>query len=143
MEGKIQTKPLKLWSKDFILLTSSNRLLYLALQMMVLALPVYVVGTLHGTSFTAGIVISVFALAAVVARTYKCVPSSFSIYSETSPSLRGSIPIELKRSLLLFSDRIVRLREVGTASYSNGSDGVSIGYGQWCLSNVCGRNYIR
>ncbi|MCQ6280762.1 MFS transporter [Bacillus sp. EB600] len=70
MGGKIQTKPLKLWSKDFILLTSSNMLLYLALQMIVPALPVYVVGTLHGTSFTAGIVISVFALAAVVTRTF-------------------------------------------------------------------------
>ena len=86
MEGKIQTKPLKLWSKDFILLTSSNRLLYLALQMMVLALPVYVVGTLHGTSFTAGIVISVFALAAVVTRTYKCVHPILHI-SETYPTL--------------------------------------------------------
>jgi MFS family permease len=70
MEGKISTNPSKLWSKDFIMLTLSNMLLYLALQMMVPALPVYVVGTLHGTSFTAGIIISVFALAAVVTRTF-------------------------------------------------------------------------
>ncbi|MEH6904731.1 hypothetical protein [Neobacillus drentensis] len=45
-----------------------------------------------------------------------------------------SVVIIRQGLLLLFSDRITRLRGAGTASCSNGSDGVSIGQGQWYLS---------
>jgi hypothetical protein len=49
-----------------------------------------------------------------------------------------SVVIIRQGLLLLFSDRIARLREAGTASCRNGLVGVSIGYGQWGLSR-----YIR
>lgn len=40
----------------------------------------------------------------------------------------------MRQGLSAVYDWIARLREVGTTSSSNGSVGVSIGYGQWCLS---------
>lgn len=58
----------KLWTKEFILLTLSNFLLFLNLQMVISPLPAYVKSTFHADNTTISLVISLFALAAVLAR---------------------------------------------------------------------------
>ncbi|SCW44917.1 Predicted arabinose efflux permease, MFS family [Paenibacillus tianmuensis] len=58
----------KLWTRDFVLLTISNLFLYLNLQMITPALPAYVIERFGAGQWTVSLVISVFALAAIVTR---------------------------------------------------------------------------
>ncbi|MGD8189922.1 MFS transporter [Brevibacillus ginsengisoli] len=58
----------KLWTKEFILLTLSNFLLFLNLQMVISPLPAYVKSTFQADNTIISLVISLFALAAVLAR---------------------------------------------------------------------------
>ncbi|WP_035351498.1 MFS transporter [Fictibacillus gelatini] len=58
----------KLWTKNFIILTICNLLLFLNIQMITPAVPAYVKDAFHSNDFTVSIVISVFAFAAIVAR---------------------------------------------------------------------------
>jgi MFS family permease len=60
----------KLWTKDFVLLTICNLLLFMNLQMMTPAFPAYVSGRFHANDFTVSLVISLFALSAIVARLF-------------------------------------------------------------------------
>lgn len=59
----------KLWNKDFILIVSINFLMYLGFQMLHPTLPVYV-QKLGGSDATAGLVLGVFALSAVITRIF-------------------------------------------------------------------------
>ncbi|KPV58272.1 MFS transporter [Paenibacillus sp. A3] len=58
----------KLWTRDFVLLTVSNLFLYLNLQMITPALPAYVTERFAASQWTVSLVISLFALAAIVTR---------------------------------------------------------------------------
>lgn len=58
----------KLWTRDFVLLTVSNLFLYLNLQMITPALPAYVTERFGASQWTVSLVISLFALAAIVTR---------------------------------------------------------------------------
>ncbi|MED4604447.1 MFS transporter [Paenibacillus validus] len=60
----------KLWTRDFILLTVSNLLLYLNLQMITPALPAYVSDAFGADQWAVSLVISLFALSAIVARLF-------------------------------------------------------------------------
>ncbi|MEK8132198.1 MFS transporter [Paenibacillus filicis] len=60
----------RLWTRDFILLTLSNLLLYLNLQMITPALPSYVTDAFGANQFDVGLVISLFALTAIIARIF-------------------------------------------------------------------------
>ncbi|WP_159885142.1 MFS transporter [Paenibacillus puerhi] len=63
------TKP-RLWTRGFILLTLSNMLLYLNLQMITPVLPSYVTEAFGANEFAVSLVISLFALTAIVARLF-------------------------------------------------------------------------
>ncbi|RNB57867.1 MFS transporter [Brevibacillus gelatini] len=60
----------KLWTKDFVLLTLCNTLLFLAIQMQTPTFPAYVKQTYQANDFVVSLVISLFCLAAVVARAF-------------------------------------------------------------------------
>lgn len=60
----------KLWTKKFVLLTLCNLLLFLNLQMMTPSFPAYVTERFHASDFTVSLVISLFALSAVIARIF-------------------------------------------------------------------------
>lgn len=60
----------KLWTRDFVLLTVSNLFLYLNLQMITPALPAYVTERFGAGQWTVSLVISLFALAAIVTRIF-------------------------------------------------------------------------
>ncbi|XOK60062.1 MFS transporter [Paenibacillus elgii] len=58
----------KLWTRDFVLLTVSNLFLYLNLQMITPSLPAYVTEQFGAGQWTVSLVISLFALSAIVTR---------------------------------------------------------------------------
>ncbi|GLI06029.1 MFS transporter [Paenibacillus tyrfis] len=58
----------KLWTRDFVLLTVSNLFLYLNLQMITPSLPAYVTERFGAGQWTVSLVISLFALSAIVTR---------------------------------------------------------------------------
>ncbi|MFD2368571.1 MFS transporter [Brevibacillus sp. GCM10020057] len=58
----------KLWSKDFVLITLSNFMLFLTIQMQLPTFPAYAKETYLANDFVAGLTASFFALGAVVAR---------------------------------------------------------------------------
>ncbi|EJL39168.1 MFS transporter [Brevibacillus agri] len=58
----------KLWTKDFVLLTVCNMLLFLTIQMQTPTFPAYVKQAYQANDFVVSLVISLFSLAAVVAR---------------------------------------------------------------------------
>lgn len=60
----------KLWTRDFVLLTVSNLFLYLNLQMITPALPAYVTERFGAGQWTVSLVISLFALSAIVTRIF-------------------------------------------------------------------------
>ncbi|MBU8715304.1 MFS transporter [Brevibacillus parabrevis] len=60
----------KLWTKDFVLLTVCNLLLFLTIQMQTPTFPAYVKQTYQANDFVVSLVISLFSLAAVVARVF-------------------------------------------------------------------------
>ncbi|MCZ8512505.1 MFS transporter [Paenibacillus filicis] len=59
-----------LWTKSFILLTLCNLCIYMNIQMITPSLPAYVAGTLGGGGMTVSLVISLFALSAIVTRLF-------------------------------------------------------------------------
>lgn len=60
----------KLWTKDFVLLTVCNLLLFITIQMQTPTFPAYVKQTYQADDFVVSLVISLFCLAAVVARVF-------------------------------------------------------------------------
>ncbi|MDF2683218.1 MAG: conserved hypothetical rane protein [Brevibacillus sp.] len=60
----------KLWSKDFVLITVSNLLLFLIVQMQLPTFPTYAKENYLANDFVAGLTASFFALGAVVARIF-------------------------------------------------------------------------
>ncbi|QRG68237.1 MFS transporter [Brevibacillus choshinensis] len=60
----------KLWSKDFVLITVSNLLLFLIIQMQLPTFPTYAKETYLANDFMAGLTASFFALGAIVARIF-------------------------------------------------------------------------
>lgn len=58
----------KLWSKDFVLITVSNLLLFLIVQMQLPTFPTYAKETYLANDFVSGLTASFFALGAIVAR---------------------------------------------------------------------------
>lgn len=62
------TNTTRLWTKAFILFSVSNLLLYLNLQMVTPSLPTFVASELKGSDLAVSVMISAFALGAVVTR---------------------------------------------------------------------------
>ncbi|MCM3783049.1 MFS transporter [Neobacillus mesonae] len=60
----------KLWTKEFIILTLCNFLLFLQLHMIVSTLPAYVKGEFNASSFQVSLFTTLFALSAILARVY-------------------------------------------------------------------------
>lgn len=58
----------KLWSKNFILITLSSLLVFLNLHMMLPSFPSYVKTAFQANDFTVSLVVSLFALSAILAR---------------------------------------------------------------------------
>ncbi|MDM5339855.1 MFS transporter [Fictibacillus enclensis] len=58
----------KLWSKEFILITLCNLLLFLNLQMLLPSFPVYTKDAFNASDFTVSLVTSLFALSAIATR---------------------------------------------------------------------------
>lgn len=67
MNGETQEK---LWTKDFILITISNLLLFSTVQMQATTLPSYVKETYHSNDFIASLVITLFNICAILSRIY-------------------------------------------------------------------------
>jgi len=86
-----------LWTKNFILIIMSNLLLFLALEMLLPTLPLYVADK-GGTDFQVGLIIGLFTFAAVLARPFV-----------------GVLSNKLGNKLLLIVGVVVCL--IGTASY--------------------------
>jgi len=63
-------RPNRLWTKDFIFLTLGNLFLFLNLQMITPALPVYVADRFGGHDMMVSLVIVLFAVSAVIARVF-------------------------------------------------------------------------
>ncbi|CAM2944482.1 MFS transporter [Paenibacillus sediminis] len=60
----------RLWTKEFIMLTICNLLLFLNLQMIISPLPAYVKETFHADNLTVSLFTTLFALSAIAARLY-------------------------------------------------------------------------
>jgi MFS family permease len=60
----------KLWTKDFILITIGNLLLFTTVQMQATTLPAYVKETYHSNDFVASLVIMLFNICAIISRMY-------------------------------------------------------------------------
>lgn len=60
----------RLWTRDFVLLTVCNLLLFLTVQMQTPTFPAYVKETYQANDFVVSLVISLFSLAAVIARVF-------------------------------------------------------------------------
>ncbi len=68
-EGE-RTSSRPLWTADFIAVTSVNLLTFLAFQMVMPVIPVFVRGPLQGTDLAVGLLSGIFTLSAVVARPF-------------------------------------------------------------------------
>ena len=60
----------QLWTKDFILITISNLLLFSTVQMQATTLPAYVKEAYHANDFVASLVITLFNICAILSRMY-------------------------------------------------------------------------
>lgn len=60
----------RLWTKDFILITISNLLLFTTVQMQATTFPAYVKETYHSNDFVASLVVMLFNLFAILSRMY-------------------------------------------------------------------------
>lgn len=70
MKEQTDNNNARLWTKDFILFTLSSLFIYLNLQMITPALPAYIADRFAASSFTISLVVSSFALSAIVARLF-------------------------------------------------------------------------
>ncbi|CAH0117802.1 MULTISPECIES: MFS transporter [unclassified Paenibacillus] len=70
MKEQTENNNARLWTKDFILFTLSSLFIYLNLQMITPALPAYIADRFAASSFTISLVVSSFALSAIVARLF-------------------------------------------------------------------------
>ncbi|WP_211747615.1 MFS transporter [Paenibacillus sp. Marseille-Q4541] len=66
----MQQDKTRLWTKEFIILTLCNFLLFLQLHMIISTLPAYVQGEFHASSFQVSLFTTLFALSAIAARLY-------------------------------------------------------------------------
>lgn len=66
----MQSEKNRLWTKDFIILTLCNFLLFLQLHMIISTLPTYVQGEFKASSFQVSLFTTLFALSAIAARLY-------------------------------------------------------------------------
>jgi MFS family permease len=60
----------KIWNRDFILLISSNFLMYITYYAILSALPVYLVSDLHASKMQVGLVVGVYTIASVMVRPF-------------------------------------------------------------------------
>lgn len=60
----------KLWTKDYLSITALNFFIFLAFYVLLTALPLYLVGTLHASADKVGLVITLFLGAAIVIRPF-------------------------------------------------------------------------
>jgi len=60
----------KIWNKDFILLISSNFLMYITYYAILSALPIYLVSDLHASKMQVGVVVGAYTIASVLARPF-------------------------------------------------------------------------
>lgn len=60
----------KLWTKDFISITTISFFIFLAFYVLISILPLYLVGTLHASTDKVGLVITLFLLAAILIRPF-------------------------------------------------------------------------
>lgn len=60
----------KLWTKDFISITSISFFIFMAFYVLLAVLPLYLVGTLHVGTDKVGLAITLFLLAAILARPF-------------------------------------------------------------------------
>lgn len=88
----------KLWSKEFIIITICNLLLFLNLQMILPSFPVYTKGAFHASDFMVSLVTSLFALSAIATR-----------------FLAAGILRKGKSSLILYSG--IAVASIATAGY--------------------------
>lgn len=66
----MQSEKNRLWTKEFIILTLCNFLLFLQLHMIISTLPTYVQGEFKASSFQVSLFTTLFALSAIAARLY-------------------------------------------------------------------------
>ncbi|WP_454190500.1 MFS transporter [Paenibacillus sp. Marseille-Q7038] len=66
----MQPEKNRLWTKEFIILTLCNFLLFLQLHMIISTLPTYVQGEFKASSFQVSLFTTLFALSAIAARLY-------------------------------------------------------------------------
>lgn len=66
----MQHEQTKLWTKEFVILTLCNFLLFLQLHMIVSTLPAYVQGEYSANSFQVSLFTTLFALSAIIARLF-------------------------------------------------------------------------
>lgn len=67
--GKLDTKEVPLWTKNFLLTTFSNLFLFFSFQMLIPTLPVYT-EKMGGDEFTIGLVIGIFTISALLVRPF-------------------------------------------------------------------------
>ncbi|WP_138419596.1 MFS transporter [Aquibacillus sediminis] len=75
MEGERMSNGEKLWTKGFVILTISCFLLFLNMQMLLVTTPAYLREHFHSNDPTIGLVTSLFAFSAILARIYTGRPS--------------------------------------------------------------------
>ncbi|HNX66714.1 MAG TPA: MFS transporter, partial [Bacteroidales bacterium] len=60
----------KIWSRNFVLLTLSNFLMYVTYYAIISALPVYLVSDLHADKSQVGVVLAAYTIASVMIRPF-------------------------------------------------------------------------
>ena len=63
----MKQKP-KLWTKDFIMVSTSNFLLFISFYMLMVTLVIYTIEKFHASRSQAGLAASIFVLGAVLVR---------------------------------------------------------------------------
>lgn len=68
-DGFLSGEKERIWTRDFVLISLSNFVLFIGFQILLPTLPVYAEG-LGGNDFVAGLIIGIFTISAVAARPY-------------------------------------------------------------------------
>ncbi|MCR8642646.1 MFS transporter [Paenibacillus sp. N1-5-1-14] len=97
----------RLWTREFILFTISNMLLYLNLQMITPSLPAYVASAFDVSSVWISLIISVFAFAAILTRLF--VGKALSIMSPKRVLIIGLIVYLLSTIFYYFAGSVAMI----------------------------------
>ncbi|WP_306301343.1 MFS transporter [Thalassobacillus sp. C254] len=99
-----------LWSKNFICISLCNLFIFLAFYYLIVTLPIYTLQELHGTSTQAGLLVTVFLIAAIIVRPFA---GKWALTAGNHRLLFAGLAIFLISSLLyLFIDSITGLMAV-------------------------------